>query len=208
VGLLLELATAPTYIHLYFDKIDSICHEYGPESLQVEAEIETYLLMMEYHFERMFKGKKRILFLMTADHGMAEVDPDTTTYLNRGPAFAGFERFIKTNRQGKLIVPAGSPRDMFLYIKEGMLDEAQDFLAKQLDGRADVVKTEFLINEGYFGPEISPRFLSRVGNLVLLSYLHESVWWFEKGKFEMGYYGHHGGLTPQEMETVLYSLEV
>lgn len=207
-GLLLEQATTPAYIHLYFEKIDSICHEYGPGSPQVEAEIETFLLMMEYYFERMLKGKKRILFLMTADHGMAEVDPDTTTYLNRGPAFAGFERFLKTNRQGKLLVPAGSPRDMFLHIKEGMLDEAQEFLAVQLEGRADVVKTEFLIDQGYFGTEVSPRFLSRVGNLVVLSYLHESVWWYEKGKFEMGYYGHHGGLTPQEMETVLYTLEV
>jgi predicted AlkP superfamily pyrophosphatase or phosphodiesterase len=208
VGLLLEQATKPTYIHLYFDKIDSICHEYGPGSPQVKAEIETFLMMMEHNFDRIFKGKKRILFLMTADHGMAEVDPDATIYLNRDPAFAGFERFVKANRQGKLLVPAGSPRDMFLYIKEGMLDEAQEFLAKRLEGRADVVKTEFLINEEYFGPEVSPRFLSRVGNLVALSYLHESVWWYEKGKFEMRYYGHHGGLTPQEMETVLYKVEV
>jgi len=208
LGLLLERAKTPVYLHLYFDRIDSICHEYGPTSPQAEAEIETFLLMMEYYFERMFKGRKRILFLMTADHGVAEVDPKTTTYLNQDPTFSGFERFLKTNRRGQLIVPAGSPRDLFLYIEDHLVDEAQDFLAKRLEGKADVVKTESLIAEGYFGPKMSQRFLDRVGNLVLLSYLHESVWWYEKGKFEMGYYGHHGGLTPQEMETVLYSLEV
>ena len=208
LGLLLENAEMPTYIHLYFDKIDSICHEYGPASAQTESEIQTFLLMMESYFERMFKGRKRILFLMTADHGAAEVDPKTTTYLNRDPAFVGFERFLKTNRQGKLIVPAGSPRDMFLYIEDPLLDEAQEFLAKRLEGKADIVKTETLIDEGYFGSEVSQTFLSRVGNLVVLSYRYESVWWYEKGKFEMKYYGHHGGLTPQEMETVLYSVEV
>jgi predicted AlkP superfamily pyrophosphatase or phosphodiesterase len=207
VGLVLEQAKAPIYIHLYFDKIDSLCHEYGPDSPQVEAEIETFLLMMEYYFERMFKQNKRILFLMTAGHGVAEVDPKTTVYLNQGPAFVGFERFLKTNRQGKYIVPAGSPRDMFLYIKDGMLGKAQEFLEKRLQGRADVVRTDFLINEGYFGPKISERFLDRVGNLVLLPYLGESVWWYEKDKFEMVYYGHHGGLTPQEMETVLCMVE-
>src|SRR5260221_4381150 len=164
--------------------------------------------MLEHYFERMFKGRKKVLFLMTADHGASEVDPQTTVYLNTDPRFAGFERCIKTNRQGKLLVPAGSPRDMFLYIKDEMLDEAQSLLAKRLEGRADVVKTEALIADGYFGAEVSSRLRERVGNLVIVSYRYESVWWYEKGKFEQRYYGHHGGLTPQEMETILYSYEV
>jgi len=205
LGELIKKQTHPIFVHMYFDKIDSLCHEYGPTSPQVETEIETFLLMMEHYFERIFKGKKRILFLMTADHGMSEVEPHTTTYLNTNSEFKGFEQFIKTNRKGKLIVPAGSARDMFLYIKDDMLDEAQSFLAKRLEGRADVVKTEALINNGYFGAEVSSRFRERVGNLVILSYWNESVWWYEKGKFEMKFYGHHGGLTPQEMETILYS---
>jgi len=204
---LIEKQTNPTYIYLYFDKIDALCHEYGPNSAQVDAEIQTFLMMLELYFERMFDGRKHVLFLMTADHGMAEVDPKTTTYLNTHPDFKGFEKFIKTNRKGKLIVPAGSARDMFLYIHDELLDEAQDFLAQRLVGRADVVKTEALIKDGYFGTEISSRFRERVGNLVILSYLNESVWWYEKDRFEMKFYGHHGGLTPQEMETILYSLE-
>lgn len=207
VGLLLEKQTKPTYIHLYFDRFDALAHEYGPSAPQTEAEAETFLLMMEYYFERIFKGKKRILFLMTADHGQVEVDPQTTIYLNRDTRFAGVEKFIKANRQGKLIVPAGSARDMFLYIKDEMLDEAQAFLTPRLEGKADIVKTETLIHEGYFGAEISPRFRERVGNLVILPYEYESVWWYEKDRFEMRFRGHHGGLTPQEMETVLYSLE-
>jgi predicted AlkP superfamily pyrophosphatase or phosphodiesterase len=208
LGELLQKQTSPIFVHLYFDKIDAVCHEYGPTSPQAEAEMETFLLMMENYFERIFTGKKRILFLMTADHGMSEVDPQTTTYLNTHADFKGFEHFIKTNRKGKLIVPAGSARDMFLYIKDDVLDEAQSFLKRRLEGRADVVKTEALIADGYFGPEISSRFRERVGNLVVLSYWNESVWWYEKDRFEMKFYGHHGGLTPQEMETILYSYEV
>ena len=196
------------YIQLYFDKIDSIAHEYGPNGAQTEAEIETFLLMMEHYFERTFKGKKRILFMMTADHGMCEVDPKTTVFLNTNPNFEGFQRFLKKNRRGHLLVPAGSPRDMFLYIKDDMLDEAQSFLARRLEGKADVVKTDALITDGYFGNEISSRFRERVANLVILSYRYESVWWYEKDKYDQKYYGHHGGLTPQEMETILYSYEI
>ena len=208
MGVLLEEQKNPTYIQLYFDKIDSLAHEYGPNGAQTEAEIETFLLMMEHYFERTFKGKKRILFMMTADHGMCEVDPKTTVFLNTNPNFEGFQRFLKKNRRGHLLVPAGSPRDMFLYIKDDMLDEAQSFLARRLEGKADVVKTDALIADGYFGNEISSRFRERVANLVILSYRYESVWWYEKDKYDQKYYGHHGGLTPQEMETILYSYEI
>jgi predicted AlkP superfamily pyrophosphatase or phosphodiesterase len=208
LGLLLKKQTQPAYVHLYFDKIDSLCHEYGPTAPQTEAEIETFLLIMEHYFESIFKGNKRILFLMTADHGASEVDPKTTIYLNKDPQFSGFEKFIKTNRKGQLLVPAGSARDMFLYIKDERLDEAQSFLTKRFEGRADIVKTEAFIADGYFGAEVTSRFLERAGNLIVLPYRHESVWWYEKGKFEQRFYGHHGGLTPQEMETILYSYEI
>lgn len=208
IGLLLEKQTTPVYVHLYFDKFDALCHEYGPNSPQAEAEIQSFLWMLDQNLESMFqRGKKRVLFLMTADHGQSEVDPRTTVYLNTHPDFKGFEKFIRTNHKGQLIVPAGSARDMFLYIHADLLDEAHAFLEKRLEGKADVVKTEALITAGYFGAEASPRFRERVGNLIILPYRYESVWWYEKSRFEMLYYGHHGGLTPQEMETILYSYE-
>ena len=114
LGLLLEKTKKPIYAHLYFDKIDALCHEYGPTAPQTEAEIETFLLMMDHYFDRIFNRKKRVLFLMTADHGASEVDPETTIYVNTHPHFTGFEKFIKTNRNGQLLVPGGSARDMSL----------------------------------------------------------------------------------------------
>jgi hypothetical protein len=208
LSLLLEKQIKPTYVHLYFDKIDALAHRYGPNAPQMEAEIETFLMIMEHYMDRVFTGKKRVLFLMTADHGQVEVDPQTTIYLNTHPHFAGVERFLQPNRNGQLLVPAGSARDMFLHVRGELLEEAQTFLSRRLEGRADVVKVDSLIEDGYFGNEISSRFRERVGNLVILPYRYESVWWYEKNKFEQRFYGHHGGLTPQEIETVLYSYEV
>jgi predicted AlkP superfamily pyrophosphatase or phosphodiesterase len=207
LSLMLEKQTKPAYIYLYFDKIDALCHKYGPNSPQTKAEIETFLLMMEYYITRIFNGNKRILFLMTADHGQVDIDPHTTIFLNTNPRFSGVQHFLKANRSEQLLVPAGSPRDMFLHIKDDLLDEAQSFLSTRVEGKADVVKVNSLIDDGYFGLEISPRFRERVGNLVILPYQHESVWWYEKNKYEQQFYGHHGGLTALEMETVLYSCE-
>ena len=208
LSLLLEKQTKPTYVHLYFDKIDALAHRYGPNAPQMEAEIETFLMIMEHYMDRVFTGKKRVLFLMTADHGQVEVDPQTTIYLNIHPHFAGVERFLQPNRNGQLLVPAGSARDMFLHVRGELLEVAQTFLSTRLEGRADVIKVDSLIVDGYFGNEISSRFRERVGNLVILPYRYESVWWYENNKFEQRFYGHHGGLTPQEIETVLYSYEV
>jgi predicted AlkP superfamily pyrophosphatase or phosphodiesterase len=107
LGLLLQKQTKPVYVHLYYDKFDSLCHEYGPTAPQSEAEVESFLLIVEHFFERVFPAAKRILFLMTADHGVVEVYPKTTTFLNTDARFAGIERFIKVNRNGQLLVPAG-----------------------------------------------------------------------------------------------------
>ncbi len=205
LGFLLEKQNVPLYIHFYFDNIDSLCHDYGPTAPQTEAEIEAFLLLMEHFFVRTFARKKRLLFWLTADHGVAEVDPQTTMFLNTDRRFAGFERFLKRNRAGQWIVPCGSARDLFLHIEDNLLNEAQEFLSKRLQDKAEVVETEWLIENGYFGAPISPSFRARVGNLVILPYPYQSVWWYEKDRFEQKFYGHHGGLTPQEMEIPLVS---
>jgi predicted AlkP superfamily pyrophosphatase or phosphodiesterase len=199
----------PAYFFFYFDRIDAISHEYGPDSAQTTAEILVFLMTMEHIFMKALAGnRKKIMFLLAADHGQVEINPQTTIYLNRDPAFAGIDKYLKRNRNGKLIVPAGSARDFFLYIKPESLDEAQAFLARRLAGRAEVRKVSDLVQAGYFGPRISPRFRERAGDLVILPYRGESVWWFERDKFEQKFYGHHGGLTKPEMEIPLVTWEM
>jgi predicted AlkP superfamily pyrophosphatase or phosphodiesterase len=199
----------PSYYFLYFDRIDAISHEYGPGSAQVTAEIQVFLMTMEKIFLKALAGNRRkILFLLSADHGQVETDPHTTIYINRDPAFAGVERFLKTNRAGDLIVPAGSARDFFLYIREGMLEEARAFLAARLEGRAEVRGVAELMDAGYFGPVVSPLLRGRAGDLVILPLRGESVWWFVKNDFEQRFYGHHGGLTREELEIPLVTWEM
>lgn len=200
----LESARGKNYFFLYYDRIDTMGHDYGPGSAHVEAEAEMFLHLMEQFVAKTKKGKT--LLLMTADHGQSEIDPATTIYLNK--AFPSLRKLIRTNQKGQLLAPGGSCRDHFLYIRDEAIDEAQAILSKGLEGKADVVRTEDLIAQGYFGPEVSDKFRAHVGNLVILSYRYESIWWYEKGKFEQKFYGHHGGLTPQEMEIPLLAMEL
>lgn len=194
------------YFFLYFDSIDAIGHHYGPGSPQFDAEVRTFWVTIESLLYETLVGKlKNTLLLITADHGQIEVSPQTTIYLNQlSPTI---EQFIKTNRQGKLLVPAGSSRDMFLYIQEEYLDEAYDLLNRQLLDRAKVYRTKTLIDEGYFGlGKPSRALLNRLGNLTILPNKYETVWWYEENRFEQKLLGHHGGLSREEMETIFLAL--
>jgi len=205
LGGMLAEQTEPSYYFLYYPEIDSIGHRYGPESAQIEAEIDTFLTIMERLFRQKLAGKlDNTLFILTADHGMTETDPKTTRYLNRDRRLKGVLPYLRTDRRGQVLVPGGSARDPFLYIKPEALDEAHHFLAARLADQAAVYKTQDLIEAGLFGPlPVSPALLGRVGNLVILPYRYQSVWWYEKDRYEQSFYGHHGGLTAEEMEIPL-----
>ncbi len=195
--------TNPSYFFLYFDKVDGMGHKYGPTSPHFEAEVDTLLNTLNRLFlpEMKRNKKKDTLFLFTADHGQSNINPKTTFYLNL--KIPEIIPFIQKNKKGELLVQAGSPRDLFLHIKKDCINKAQKLLQEKLVGKAEVIQTAELIKQGFFGKTISKEFLSRVGNLVILSYDNESIWWYEKDIFEQKYFGHHGGLTRNEMEIPL-----
>ncbi len=204
LGRLTEIVLAqkapPYYYYVYFDRIDTMCHLYGPNSTRLEKEVEAFATLMEQLFYQKMRGKvKNTLLIITADHGQVEVDPHTTFYLNQRAG--DIAQFLQKNQRGRLLAPAGSARDMFLHIQTEHLDETLAYLQKQLEGKAEVYRTTDLIAQHFFGSqEPSETFLSRVGNAVILPYANETTWWYEEGIFDMHFLGHHGGLTPQEME--------
>ncbi|HEY3421807.1 MAG TPA: alkaline phosphatase family protein [Methanocellaceae archaeon] len=195
------------YYYFYFDKIDSLSHQYGPASGQIQAEIETFLTTFKQIFLDRIEGKaENVLFVLTADHGQTVIDPKKCIYLNL--QYPEFERYIKRSSNDRLLVPAGSCRDMFLYIKDECLDEALGFLREKLESKAVVYKTSELVEQGYFmRKEISKALAGRLGNIVILPLKGECVWWYEKDVYEINFVGHHGGLTKEEMEIPLLMWE-
>ena len=206
--LMLETHQGPGLYYVYYEALDAIAHEHGPQSPHMEAEVDTFLRVFERQFfARLDRKVRDTLIVLSADHGMMAVDPKTTLYVNQHPLFKDLRPLLRRNARGALIAPAGSPRDMFFYVQPGREEEAREILARITEGRADVVLTHALIEQGYFGSlPVSERFLARVGDIVVLPYTQESVWWYEKDKFEQKQYGHHGGLSPEEMEIPLLLL--
>ena len=77
--LLLDEVEGPAYFFLYFDGIDKVGHSYGPDSPQVDAELDAFLTIADRLFLESAAGRHEdTLLLVSADHGMTAVDPQTT----------------------------------------------------------------------------------------------------------------------------------
>lgn len=194
----LEKESEPAYFYVYIGDMDSIEHKYGPNTDECYAELSvlSYLLKKELLEKIDRKVAKEIIFLVTTDHGQLNVSPRKTIYLNKYKKLvSSFQRNKK-----KVILPTGSPRDVFLYIKQNKLEETYEYLSDKLKEKAKIMKIEQAIKIGLFGlGNPIKEFYERVGNLLILPYDNQSIWYEHiKGK-KFDLLGIHGGLSEDEM---------
>jgi predicted AlkP superfamily pyrophosphatase or phosphodiesterase len=187
------------YFFVHIDSLDTISHQYGPQSSQFTAELSaiTYLLQKELVEKIDSATAKETLLLMTADHGAIDTNPDQTIYLNRTQKPLTYRQCGKDRKR---ILPTGSPRDIFLHIKEEKLEETKEALTQQIGAKAQILETSEAIRNGLFGVgEASREFVERAGNLLILPYDKETVWFSNPEGRKITFLGQHGGLNSQEM---------
>ncbi|NGX38672.1 MAG: hypothetical protein K1000chlam2_01849 [Chlamydiae bacterium] len=201
---LLSCLNGKTYCYFYYGEIDAIGHRKGIDSKEFADAIENILREIEAFAERL---PPKTALLITADHGMVEVSPQNTYYLNK--KIPNIAKHLQFGSRNKPLAPAGSPRDFFMHVRPECLSELKEILEHFLEGKAEIYLTEELLEQNFFGTKPSTQnFLSRVGNLVILPYKGEAVWWYEKKLFEQNFYAAHGGLTREEMETLFLFIEI
>lgn len=183
--------------YLYFGDIDAEAHRHGISSKETEKAVDECFTTLE----KFFKPQAKEACIVTADHGMIPIDPKTTLYLNE--TIPELTPLLLCGSDGHPLAPAGSCRDYFLYVDPQNLQKAKGLLEKRLGNYARVCETQELINDGLFGSHpVCEKLKERLGNLILLPYDNGSIWWHEKGRFEQRFYAMHGGLTPEELETI------
>jgi len=186
------------YYFIYWDKLDSLSHEYGPsnDACRVELSKISHLFLTELIEKIDEKTKKETLLIVTADHGQIDVDWKETIYLNKDRLLM---EALQKDKKGDIILPTGGPRGVFLHVKESGVEAIQKHLESKFKNKADVIKTEEAIALGLFGKnEMKNKFKSRLGSLIILPYQNYTVWReYQDEKFE--FLGHHGGLSKEEM---------
>ncbi|NGX45284.1 MAG: hypothetical protein K940chlam2_00429 [Chlamydiae bacterium] len=194
---ILKKGDRPHYATLYFPNIDSILHRKGIGSAPSDQTIRECLSTLESFLAAFKQLPGSHALIVTADHGMAPIDPKTTLFLNK--EIPSIVKNLRVGRENRPLVPAGSPRDFFLHLQPDKIQETEEILTPFLKGKAEIHLAQTLMEEGFFGP-VTERLRARIGDLVILPYKGESVWWYEKGHFEQNFHAAHGGLTTEEME--------
>lgn len=179
------------YGTIYLPEVDAFMHHHGPDAPEVPVLFgQTLTAIAEAAWP------EGTAMLLTADHGMAAISPERTTYLNvLWPELSGH---LAQGSDGRPLAPAGSARDVFLHVLPERLDEVHEELARRLEGVADVRRTA----DGLF-PEVGDGLRARLANLVVLPRPGEAAYWLDPPRFEQPFLGHHGGLSPDEMEIPL-----
>ena len=204
--LLSEHLKTPGLYYLYFGEFDAEAHHYGLDSKEVEKSLDLCFTELEKWFQNTTLPASTAI-IMTADHGMTEISPETTIYLNE--RFPNLEEKLKKGANGHVLTPAGSSRDYFLHVEKKHLMDVYKLLKDELSDVAWVCLTAELVMKGFFGNQpISEKFRGRLGDLAIIMKGSHSVWWYEEGRFEQNLHAMHGGLTPHELETIFCFLNL
>lgn len=201
----LQNRSNPAYFCLYIDGIDSALHHFGFRSKEFESESNRiFNILNETLLKPIFGKVKNGLLLLTADHGHIEVSKEQTISLNL--ELPQLVPLLKRNAAGKVLKFSGSARDLFLHTESESETEAIELLHRHLEGVADVLPTCRLKDLGFW-PEFSNTELQRrIGNIAVLPRKNWSVNWHEPPWFEMKHLSNHGGVSPEEMETIFLAL--
>jgi hypothetical protein len=167
------LGAAPGLTYLYWDRIDAVGHKHGPASSEFDAEARRALDALE---------RVEVPMLVTADHG--QIDVGVTDYLDEE-----WPLLLQHLTQH----PAGSARDVFLHVDdpETVISELQTALGD----RARVCRAAELFDDP------GPRLRERLADVCVLPAPGRMAGLRAFGSYERYFKGHHGGLTPEEMES-------
>lgn len=182
----------PAYLYAYVPHVDTVSHESGTESEAFQRILGQVLSELSVFVDELGRADDTLL-VVTADHGHVDTDPALNLDLSARP---GLCKNLARHRDGTPVRMAGSPRNVHLHLREGMLEDTQAALA-DLDARS-FTKAGVLEWELFGDRPPSDRFRRRCGDLVF-THRELGAWFGDVEPAELDLVGMHGGLHPDEM---------
>ncbi|WP_237223770.1 alkaline phosphatase family protein [Rothia nasisuis] len=186
----------PSLVYLYWGELDQAGHKYGAGSKQWLWQLEELDLALKSLVRRL---PPHVLLLVTADHGMVNIAAENRI------DYSG-DRTLLENVE----LTAGEPRMVQLYLKDcgqGAKEDALGRWGETWGEQAWVIDTEYLYENGYFGPVISDTARARIGDIIVAT--REPIALYDMRHYKpqaLNMVGQHGSLTSEETQVPLLML--
>jgi predicted AlkP superfamily pyrophosphatase or phosphodiesterase len=169
------------FVYAYWDKVDSLMHEFGPYS----DEVHTMILSVEKAFQEMIDTSGAdTIFIVIADHG--QVDVKTIQLVD-------YPDLIATLRR----MPSNESRAMVFYVKDSMRDEFETLFNRYFRHSFNLYKSDEILKMKLFGDgKIHDRASDFLGDYVAIA-TDEFILNTVQSGFVMK--GQHAGLLKEEM---------
>jgi hypothetical protein len=176
--------TERKFIYAYWPVYDMVSHRYGAQSAEAFEQFSKFDEAFGTLIARL--SGTQSLVIATADHGFIDVAPEES-----------FE--LPASLASSLRFPlCGERRVAYCHVhsENEFMKKAEDWLV----GRADIVPSRKLVDEGWFGPGTPhPRFAERIGDVALVMRGHYTVKDWTPGESRHLHIGNHGGTSEDEM---------
>jgi predicted AlkP superfamily pyrophosphatase or phosphodiesterase len=176
-------AKSKSLVYLYVPELDQKAHAFGFKSREWVEKLEDLDSAIRQLTESL---SANCGVLLTADHGIVDVDPRNQVYLDA------------VDLPGLLAV-GGDPRVLFLYFEKGDSAEALSELKSFLGNRAFVATKREVVDAGWYG-EVTDVALDRMPDVFLISSGQTALYHrdFAKPK-SLKMIGQHGSISEDEL---------
>lgn len=182
-------------VYGYFPTVDKMGHEYGVDSTQWQTAITEVEHLLQLIIADLPSDTG---LLVTADHGMINVDGDETRIdVSQHPML----------RDGVKLI-AGEPRARYLHTYPGAVEKVAQTWRKVLGDRAYVWTRDEAVEAGWFGA-MSPMHAARVGDVVVACRDRNVIIGVPEsdGPTTGQLRGYHGSVSQAEMIVPLWSYQ-
>jgi hypothetical protein len=180
-----RLLRRPVLVYLYWGDVDKVGHHHGWRSPQWGDELSS----TDAELGRLARSVPRgTVLLITADHGMVDVDHDALMDVATTPALS----------EGVELV-SGEPRATHVHVADGRVEEVAARWRSTLGRAAVVVRGEEAVEQGWFGP-VADHVRPMIGDLVVAATGRGGVVDSRtQTPHSLLLRGMHGSFTPEEM---------
>lgn len=188
------LATAPSFVYLYVNDVDSAGHSDGVGSEKWIAALTGVDQLVAQLIEKVPAGTR---IWITADHGMINVQEKVVL---------GRDNALLTD----IATIAGEPRMRHLYLTSDSAQQSYDVIARwqsELGAKVSLFTRDGAITAGLFGTSVSDDAADRIGDVIAIARENLVLLDPERADKEGAMIGHHGGDSEIESSVPLLLLQ-